>query len=236
MTDLRRNFISVGCDDRGKRIRETVSEAILFDSDRLKKETLPGFRFSLKMIETRALALMDALVSQQEGLVKAFFVTLLYLPRTRIDDLQHRHLAFGDNEFVHAMYYMAIAQILKDQIHASHALFHSEIGDVVANNKKVEVFPGEVDSLYPGQRLQCHFMEKLVSKELLIAMGRGLNRYIDCLTNLTDRMDEKQTPVGIPRVEINTIYQLTLPELTDAAVNMKSECRNACHMPTDDMH
>lgn len=192
-TDFMRNFISLACDDNGNRIRSIVSVAILAtlgENDRRRTGTSPGLRFSVMSMETRALTMTDALVSTQECLVNSLFVTLLNLPMTRIDEKHHE--AFGENESIQPVYYKALVGILNDQMRASHALFHSQIGDLVANNKKVTVFPEEAtETETPGQRMQCHHMEDLVHNGLLVALGKGLNGYIACLTNATDRMDQK---------------------------------------------
>jgi hypothetical protein len=226
MADYMRKFISLDRDDDGKRIRSTVSVATLNNELRPNAETplqLAFIKRSLERIETIALTTTDALVSTDECLLKSFVVNMMNLPRTNIDD-PDRLLAFGDNEYIHPKYYQASRQILTDQMYTCHALFRSDIGDLVANNKKITVFPREtLETLSPGQQQQCYNMENLVSVDLLVNMGKGLNRYLACLTNITNRMDEKCTPVrGIPRVEIDAIYRMTLQELTNAAVIMKT--------------
>jgi hypothetical protein len=234
MTDLMRNYISLGCDDDGNRIRSLESVTILSDKDRRRTETSPGLCFSVTSMETRALTMTYALVSTLECQVKSLFLTMLHLPIMMTGDDQQRHQAFCDNGSVQQTYYQVSVGILKDQMHASIALFHMEIGDLIANNDKITVFPGEVESLSPGQTQQCYHMENLVHKELLEAMGTGLNGYIACLANVTDRMDDKCFPDhGISRKEINTIYEITLPELTDAAVFMKRECKDGCYIVAD---
>jgi hypothetical protein len=229
-----RKYIHLATGDNGKRIRSKVNVAILGgDKDSRKKGTTPGLRFSVVNMEKRALTMTYALVSTQECLVNSLFVTLLNLPMTRIDD--KRHEAFGENGSIQPVYYKALVGILNDQMRASHALFHSQIGDLVANNKKVTVFPEEAtETETPGQRMQCHHMEDLVHNGLLVALGKGLNGYIACLANAIDRMDDKCLPdQGISRQEVNTIYEMTMPVLTDVGDLMKRECMEGCYIVTD---